>query len=113
MSCCISPRRSSTRWPNVCESVSKTHAAQRRQVELTAIDREIQRIQKLVNKYDYTTPEIIAQRVQQKAFKKRAAQHYFTIEVRAHEDRPAAPLELCYTVGQARVQQEAELDGVY
>ena len=53
-------------------SALATHAAQRRQAEMTAIEREIQRIQKLVNKYDYTTPEIIAQRVQQKAFKKRA-----------------------------------------
>jgi transposase len=94
-------------------SALATHAAQRRQAELTAIEREIQRIQKLVNKYDYTTPEIIAQRVQQKAFKKRAAQRYFTIEVRVHQDRPTAPLELCYTIDAARVRQEAELDGVY
>lgn len=94
-------------------SALATHAAQRRQAEMSAIEREIQRIQKLVNKYDYTTPEIIAQRVQQKAFKKRAAQRYFTLEVRVHTDRPTAPLELCYTVDHARVQQDAELDGVY
>jgi len=94
-------------------SALATHAAQRRQAEMTAIEREIQRIQKLVNKYDYTTPEIIAQRVQQKAFKKRAAQRYFTLEVRVHTDRPTAPLELCYTVDHARVRQEAKLDGVY
>jgi transposase len=94
-------------------SALATHAAQRRQAEMTAIKREIQRIQKLVNKYDYTTPEIIVQRVQQKAFKKRAAQRYFTLEVRVHTDRPTAPLELCYTVDHARVRQEAELDGVY
>ena len=94
-------------------STLATHAAQRRQAEMTAIEREIQRIQKLVNKYDYTTSEIIAQRVQQKAFKKRAAQRYFALEVRVHTDRPTAPLELCYTVDHARVRQEAELDGVY
>jgi len=94
-------------------SALATHAAQRRQAEMTAIEREIQRIQQLVNKYDYTTPEIIAQRVQQKAFKKRAAQRYFALEVRVHTDRPTAPLELCYTVDHARVRQEAELDGVY
>jgi transposase len=94
-------------------SALATHAAQRRQAEMTAIEREIQRIQKLVNKYDYTTPEIIAQRVQQKAFKKRAAQRYFTLEVRVHTDRPTAPLELCYTVDHARMRQEAELEGVY
>jgi transposase len=94
-------------------SALATHAAQRRQVEMSAIEREIQRIQKLVNKYDYTTPEIIVQRVQQKAFKKRAAQRYFTLEVRVHTDRPTAPLELCYTLDHASVRQEAELDGVY
>jgi len=94
-------------------SALATHAAQRRQAEMTAIEREIQRIQKLVNKYDYTTPEIIAQRVQQKAFKKRAAQRYFTLEVRVHTDCATVPLELWYTVDHARVRQEAELDGVY
>jgi transposase len=74
---------------------------------------ELLRIQGLVNKYDYKTPEIIVQRVQKKAFKKRRAQKYFTIEVVTHPDRPAAPLELRYTVNHERTQQDAELDGVY
>ena len=89
------------------------HAAQRRQTEMAAIESEIQRLQRLVNKYDYTTPEITVQRVQQKAFKKRAAQRYFTIQVLVHEERPAAPLELQYTVDHKRVREDAELDGVY
>jgi transposase len=87
--------------------------ATRRQREMQAIETELQRIQRLVNKYDYKTSEIIAQRVQSKAFKKRKAQKYFTIEVMNQPDRPAAPLELRYTVDREQVRQEAELDGVY
>jgi len=89
------------------------HTAQRRRDEMTQIEREIQRIQGLVNKYDYQTQEIIIRRVQQKAFKKRAAQRYFEIKVIEHVDRPAAPLELSYTIQHQQVAQAAELDGVY
>lgn len=84
------------------------HAAQRRQAELAAIEAEIQRIQGLVNKYDYHSAEIIIQRVQQKAFKKRAAQRYFTL----HAERPQTPLELVYTVDREQIKQDATLDGV-
>lgn len=73
----------------------------------------MQRIQKLVNKYDYKTPEIIAQRVQKQAFKKRQAQRYFTIEVVTHPDRAESPLELRYHVSREQAQQDAFLDGVY
>lgn len=89
------------------------HTARRRRDEMAKIRGEIQRIQGLVNKYDYKTPEIVARRVQQKAFKKRAAQRYFEIEVVEHADRPEAPLELAYTVNHEQVAQDAELDGVY
>jgi hypothetical protein len=88
-------------------------AAKRRADEMAAIEAEIQRIQSLVNKYDYKTPEIIAQRVQKKAFKKRPAQRYFEIKVVEHPDRAAAPLELLYTVDQEQAIQDADLDGVY
>jgi hypothetical protein len=88
-------------------------AAKRRRDEMRAIEAEIQRIQGLVNKYDYKTPEIIAQRVQQKAFKKRSAQRYFEIKVIEHPDRPQALLELLYTVDHQQVAQDAELDGIY
>ncbi len=81
--------------------------------QMKAIETEIQRIQGLVNKYDYKTPEIIAQRVQKKAFKKRAAQGYFEIKVVEHPDRPQAPLELLYTIDHQQITQDAELDGVY
>ena len=80
---------------------------------MQAIEAELQRLQGLVNKYDYKTPEIITRRVQSKAFKKRPAQKYFTIEVVSHAARPAAPLELRYRVDDAQVQRDAELDGVY
>jgi transposase len=87
--------------------------AKRRQWKMAAIETEIQRIQGIVNKYDYKTPEIIVQRVQKKAFKKRRAQRYFTIQVIEHPHRPEAPLELRYTVDMEQVAQDAGLDGVY
>jgi len=87
--------------------------AVRRQNEMQAIEAELQRIQGLVNKYDYKTPEIIVQRVQKKAFKKRRAQKYFTIEVVNHPDQPEVLLELRYIVDRDQVQRDAELDGVY
>jgi len=51
--------------------------------------------------------------VQSKAFKKRQAQKYFTIEVVHHADRPTAPLELRYRLDQAQLQRDTALDGVY
>ena len=81
--------------------------------DMQAIEAELQRLQGLVNKYDYKTPEVITRRVQSKAFKKRPAQKYFTIEVVHYADRPTAPLELRYRVDHAQVQRDAELDGVY
>lgn len=87
--------------------------AKRRQAEMAAIEAEIQRIQGLVNKYDYKTPEITIRRVQKKAFKKRPAQRYFDIQVVEHTDRPEAPLELLYTVDHEQAAHDAELDGVY
>ena len=87
--------------------------AKRRDDQLQAIETEIQRIQGLVNKYDYKTAEIIVQRVQQKAFKKRAAQRYFELKVVEHPDRPHSPLELLYTVDQPQIAQDSEFDGIY
>ncbi len=87
--------------------------ATRRQNEMQVIEAELQRIQGLVNKYDYKRPEIIVQRVQKKAFKKRRAQQYFTIEVVNHPERLEAPLELRYRIDHEQVQRDAELDGVY
>lgn len=89
------------------------HEAQRRQAEMSMIEAEIRRIQGLVNKYDYKTPEIIVRRVQEKAFKKRAARHYFAIEVVAHPEWPETPYALHYTLDQERVARDASLDGVY
>jgi len=62
---------------------------------------------------DYKTPEVVARRVQQKAFKKRQAQRYFEIQVVVREEQPEAALELSYTVDREQVLQDAELDGVY
>lgn len=97
----------------VHSSALAAHEATRRKNEMAAIEAEIERIQGIVNKYDYKTAEITVQRVQKKAFKKRRAQRYFTIEVLEHTDRPDAPLELTYTIDWEQAQQDAELDGVY
>lgn len=94
-------------------STKALREATRKQKEIAAIEAELQRIQKLVNKYDYKTPEIITQRVQKQAFKKRKASRYFTIEVVMHPDRPDAPMQLCYTVNLEQIQQDIQLDGVY
>jgi transposase len=87
--------------------------AKRRRNEMAAIEAEIQRIQGLVNKYDYKTAEIAIRRVHKKAFKKRRAQCYFKIQIIEHWDRPEAPLELLYTVDRSQAAKDAELDGVY
>ena len=106
-------RHWSVRHLYVHSSALARREAARRQNDMQAIEAELQRLQGLVNKYDYKTPEIITRRVQSKAFKKRPAQKYFTIEVVHHAERPAAPLELRYRVDDAQVQRDAELDGVY
>jgi transposase len=57
----------SVRHVYIHSSALAKREAIRRQNEIEAIEAEIQRIQRLVNKYDYKTPEIIVQRVQKKA----------------------------------------------
>ena len=106
-------RHWSVRHLYVHSSALASRETARRHNEMQAIATELQRLQGLVNKYDDKTPEIIARRVQSKAFKKRQAQKYFTMEVVHHADRPVAPLELRYGVDHAQVQRDAELDGVY
>jgi len=106
-------RHWSVRHLYVHSSALASRETARRHNEMQAIEAELQRLQGLVNKYDYKTPEIITRRAQSKAFKKRQAQKYFTIEVVHHADRPAAPLELRYDVDHTQVQRDADLDGVY
>lgn len=89
------------------------HEGARRQAEVGAIEAELKRIQGLVNKYDYKSPEIIMQRVQAKAFKKRSAQKYFRVQVLQHPKRPWAPLELVYRLDRRKMPRDAQLDGVY
>jgi hypothetical protein len=107
------PRPWSVRHLYVHASALAGREATRRQSDMQAIEAALQRLQGLVNQYDDQTPEIITRRVQCKAFKKRPAQTYCTIEVVSHAARPAAPLELHYRVDDARVQRDAERDGVY
>jgi len=94
-------------------SALASREAARRHNAIQAIEAALQRLQGLVNTDDDKTPAIITRRVQSKAFKKRQAQQYFTIEVVHHADRPTAPLELRSSVDHAQRQRAAELDGVY
>ena len=107
------PKEYKVRHLYVSSSALAEHEANRRQEERVKIEAEVQRIQGLVNKYDYKSAEIIVGRVHQKAFKKRHAQRYFSIEVLEHADRPEAPFELTYTIDEEQVQRDAELDGIY
>jgi hypothetical protein len=88
------------------------HEAQRRQAEMAAIEAAIQRLQGLINKYDDKSPEIIVRRVQEKAFKKRAARHSFDIQVGEDAEHPDAPYALQYRIDHERVESDAALDGV-
>src|SRR6266705_6808415 len=63
-------RHWSVRHLYVHSSALAGREATRRQSDMQAIEAELQRLQGLVNKYDYKTPEIITRRVQSKAFKK-------------------------------------------
>src|SRR5881296_340547 len=106
-------RHWSVRHLSIHSSALAKREAARRDTDMQAIEAELQRIQGLVNQYDDKTPEVITRRGQSKAFKKRPAQTYCTIEVVHHTDRPTAPLELRYRVDHAQMQRDAELDGVY
>jgi len=105
-------RHWSVRHLSVHSSTLASREAARRQNDMPAIEAALPRLQGWVNKYDDKTPEIIPRRVQSKAFKKRPAQTYFTIEAVPPAARPTAPLELHYRVDDAQVQRAAELDGV-
>ncbi|MCP4255640.1 MAG: IS1634 family transposase [Candidatus Scalindua sp.] len=89
------------------------HETKRRKQQIEVIENEIQRIAGIVNKYDYKTAEIIAARVQKKAFKKRGAQKYFTIKIEEDKNNAEAPLRLTYAIDQQQVEQDAELAGIY
>lgn len=84
------------------------HAAKRREAEIEAIEAALQRLQGWINTYDDKSPEVIARRVQQKAFKKRSAQRYVDLEVVTHADRPSAPYALHYPLNEEYVARDAE-----
>src|SRR6266705_1657780 len=79
----------------------------RRQTDMAAIEAELQRLQGLVHTYDDQTPEMGTRRVQSKAFKKRPAQQYFTIEVVSHAERDG--VDLLVAGGKAAPLSDAEM----
>src|SRR5207245_6162110 len=99
-------RHWSVRHLYIHSSALARREAARRDTDMQAIEAALQRLQGLVNQYDDKTPEVITRRGQSKAFKKRPAPTYCTIEVVHHTDRPTAPLELRYRVDHAQMQRE-------
>jgi len=105
-------RHGSVRHLSMHASALASREAAWRHTDMQAIEAALQRLQGLVNTYDYKTPESITRRVQSKACKKRPAQQYCTIEVVHQAERPSAPLELRSRVDHAQMQWDAALDGV-
>ena len=89
------------------------HAAHRRQAEMPPIDAASQRLPGLVTKEAEKSPAIISRRVQEKAFKPRAAKRYFDMRVVEQAERPEAPSSFVDTIAHAQVASDAALDGVY
>src|SRR6266516_580121 len=87
----------------------------RRQTDMAAIEAELQRLQGLVNTYDDKTPEMVTRRVQSKAFKKRPAQQYFTIEVVSHAELACVSLLVacCKAATLSDAEMMAEWQGQY
>jgi transposase len=87
----------------------QTQAKRERQVAV--IQAELERIQGLLNKYDYTTLETVRERVA-KALRRNPAGQSFSVQVTKTRAR-LAPLRLKWTLNRKRLQAEAQWDGVY
>jgi transposase len=86
-------------------------AGLKREQQRAAIQAELERIQRLLNKYDYTTLEVVQRRVT-KAVGLNLTGRYFQVSVTKTRNMNA-PLRLTWTVNQKQLQAEAQWDGVY
>lgn len=86
-------------------------ASLKREQQRTAIQAELERIQRLLNKYDYTTLEVVQRRVV-KAVSLNPTGRYFQVPV-TKTRTASAPLRLTWTVNQKLLRAEAQWDGVY
>lgn len=83
----------------------------KREKQLARLQTELERIQGLLNKYDYTTLDTVRQRVA-RVLRQNPAGRYFHVQVtktRAH----TAPLRMAWTLQRKALQADARWDGVY
>jgi transposase len=93
-------------------SSRKAEQAQtKRQRQVAVIQAEVERIQGLLNKYDYTTLQTVRERVA-KALRRNPAGRYFSVQVTKTRAQ-VAPLRLTWTLNHTRLRADAQWDGVY
>jgi transposase len=83
----------------------------KREKQLATIQAALERIQGLLNKYDYTTLDTVRERVA-RGLRQNPVGRYFAVQVtktRAH----TAPLRMTWTVRRQALQADAHWDGVY
>lgn len=93
-------------------SSRKAEQAQaKRQRHIAAIQSALQRIESLLNKYDYTTLAVVRQRVG-KVLHSNPAGRYFSVQVTKTRAQKA-PLRLKWTLKHKQIRAQAQWDGVY
>lgn len=87
------------------------HVQAKRERQVAVIQAELERIQSLLNKYDYTTLETVRARVA-KVLRRNPTGAYFSVHVTKTRAQ-VAPLRLTWTLNRKRLRAEAQWDGVY
>ena len=87
------------------------HTQAKRERQVAVIQAELERIQGLLNKYDYTTLETVRERVA-KVLRRNPEGQAFSVQVTKTRAQ-VAPLRLKWTLNRKRLQAEAQWDGVY
>jgi transposase len=83
----------------------------KRERQIAVIQAELERMQGLLNKYDYTTLETVRARVA-KTLRRNATGQYFDVQV-SKTRAQVAPLRLKWTLNRKRLRAAAQWDGVY
>ena len=83
----------------------------KRERQVAVIQAELDRMQGLLNKYDYTTLETVRARVA-KVLRRNVTGQYFDVQVSKTRAR-VAPLRLKWTLNRKRLRAAAQWDGVY
>jgi len=91
-------------------SSRKAEQAQaKRERQVAVIQAALERIQGLLNKYDYTSPERVQARVK-KALGQNPSGRYFQVQVKG---KTPGDLQLSWSLNRKRLKAEAQRDGVY